>query len=246
MLPRSVTLAGASNFRDLGGYVGHQGRRLKWRRLFRSDHLAALSPQDVLTLENLGVSRVMDFRGLVERETLACALPSATVHSLAIEPTVVQGMKDLMDAGQVVTPELTQDLMRQTYRDFVLGNSARFADLFGHLLEHDGPLVFHCTAGKDRTGFAAAMILTALGVAKEVVMQDYLLTNTLYKMPTLTQAALPQEVTTILWRVQEGFLDAAFEVVDAEFGGLQPYLQDHLDLDALRLERLRELYLQKE
>jgi protein-tyrosine phosphatase len=246
MLPRSVTLAGASNFRDLGGYVGHQGRQLKWRRLFRSDHLAALSPQDVLTLENLGVSRVMDFRGLVERETLACALPSATVHSLAIEPTVVQGMKDLMDAGQVVTPELTQDLMRQTYRDFVLGNSARFADLFGHLLEHDGPLVFHCTAGKDRTGFAAAMILTALGVAKEVVMQDYLLTNTLYKMPTLTQSALPQEVMSILWRVQEGFLDAAFEVVDAEFGGLQPYLQDHLGLDALRLERLRELYLQKE
>jgi protein-tyrosine phosphatase len=246
MLPRSVKLAGASNFRDLGGYVGHQGRQLKWRRLFRSDHLAALSPQDVLTLENLGVSRVMDFRGLVERETLACALPSATVHSLAIEPTVVQGMKDLMDAGQVVTPELTQDLMRQTYRDFVLGNSARFADLFGHLLEHDGPLVFHCTAGKDRTGFAAAMILTALGVAKEVVMQDYLLTNTLYKMPTLTQSALPQEVMSILWRVQEGFLDAAFEVVDAEFGGLQPYLQDHLGLDALRLERLRELYLQKE
>ena len=246
MLPRSVKLAGASNFRDLGGYVGHQGRQLKWRRLFRSDHLAALSPQDVLTLENLGVSRVMDFRGLLERETLTCALPSATVHSLAIEPTVVQGMKDLMDAGQAVTPALTQDLMRQTYRDFVLGNSTRFADLFGHLLEHDEPLVFHCTAGKDRTGFAAALILTALGVAKEVVMQDYLLTNTLYKMPTLTQAALPQEVMNILWRVQEGFLDAAFEVVDAEFGGQQPYLQDHLGLDALRLERLRELYLQKE
>ena len=67
----------------------------------------------------------------------------------------------------------------------------------------------------------------------------------LYKMPTLTQAALPQEVMSILWRVQEGFLEAAFEVVDAEFGGLQPYLQDHLGLDPSRLQRLRELYLQK-
>ena len=243
---RHLRLAGATNFRDLGGYAGQGGRTVRWRRLFRSDHLATLTSEDIAVLSGLSVSRVFDFRGVNERVEFVCSLPSATVHSLAIEPTVVQGMKDLMDAGQVVTPELTQDLMRQTYRDFVLGNSARFADLFGHLLEHDGPLVFHCTAGKDRTGFAAAMILTALGVAKEVVMQDYLLTNTLYKMPTLTQAALPQEVMTILWRVQEGFLDAAFEVVDAEFGGLQPYLQDHLGLDALRLERLRELYLQKE
>ena len=245
MLSRSVMLAGASNFRDLGGYVGHQGQSLKWRCLFRSDHLAALSPQDVLTLENLGVGRVLDFRGQMERETLACALPSATVHSLAIEPTVVQGMKELLDAGQALTPALTVDLMRQTYRDFVVGNSARFADFFGYLLEHDGPLVFHCTAGKDRTGFAAALILTALDVAKEVVMQDYLLTNTLYKMPTHTPVALSQEVTNVLWRVQEGFLDSAFEAVDSEFGGVQPYLHDYLGLDGPRLQRLRELYLQK-
>jgi len=156
MLSRSVKLVGASNFRDLGGYAGHQGQLVKWRRLFRSDHLAALSPQDVLTLENLGVSRVMDFCGRVERETLACALQSATVHSLAIEPTVVQGMKDLMDVGQPVTPALTQDLMRRTYRDFVLGNSARFADLFGHLLVQDADTDAGCaTARGDEYSLAS-------------------------------------------------------------------------------------------
>ena len=245
MLTRSIVLSGASNFRDLGGYRGHQGQLVKWRRLFRSDHLAALSSQDALTLENMGVERVLDFRGNTERESLACALPSATVHSLAIEPTVVQGMKDLLDAGQALTPALTVDLMQQTYRDFVISNSPRFAELFAHLLADDSPLVFHCTAGKDRTGFAAALILTALGVAREVVMQDYLLTNTLYKTPTVLPVALPQEVMNVLWRVQEGFLDAAFNAVDAEFGGVDHYLQNQLGMDASRQQRLRELYLQK-
>lgn len=245
MLSRSVKLVGASNFRDLGGYVGHQGQMVKWRRLFRSDHLAALSPQDVLTIENMGVERVLDFRGQTERESLACALPSATVHSLAIEPTVVQGMKDLVDAGQAVTPALTVDLMKQTYRDFVVANSPRFADMFVHLLADDSPLVFHCTAGKDRTGFAAALILTALGVPKEVVMQDYLLTNTHYKMPTYSPVALSKEVMSVLWRVHEEFLEAAFHAVDTEFGGVELYLQNQLHIDASRQQRLRELYLQK-
>jgi protein-tyrosine phosphatase len=245
MLTRSIALTGASNFRDLGGYRGHQGQLVKWRRLFRSDHLAALSSQDALTLENMGVERVLDFRGNTERESLACALPSATVHSLAIEPTVVQGMKDLLDAGQALTPALTVDLMQQTYRDFVVSNSPRFAELFAHLLADDSPLVFHCTAGKDRTGFAAALILTALGVAREVVMQDYLLTNTLYKTPTVLPVALPQEVMNVLWRVQEGFLDAAFHAVETEFGGVDHYLQNQLGMDSSQQHRLRELYLQK-
>lgn len=245
MLSRSVALSGSSNFRDLGGYVGHEGQTVRWRRLFRSDHLAALSPDDVSVLKGLGVNRVLDFRGTLEREPLACALPQATVHSLSIEPTVVQGMKDLLDAGEALTPALTADLMRQTYRDFVVGNSARFAQLFGHLLEHDGPLVFHCTAGKDRTGFAAAMILSALGVSREVIMQDYLLTNTLYQMPTQVPINLTRDVTDILWRVQESFLEAAFGTLEAEFGGVSSYLQCQLGLGAPEQEQLRGLYLQK-
>jgi protein-tyrosine phosphatase len=245
MFSRSVKLVGTSNFRDLGGYVGHQGQMVKWRRLFRSDHLAALSPQDVLTLEKMGVERVLDFRGQMEREEMVCALPSATVHSLAIEPTFVQGIKDLLGAGQALTPALTVDLMKQTYCDFVVANSPRFADMFAHLLADDGPLVFHCTAGKDRTGFAAALILTALGVSKEVVMQDYLLTNIVYKMPTVLPVALSQEVMNVLWRVQEDFLESAFQAVDTEFGGAAQYLRNQLGINPSKQQRLRELYLQK-
>ena len=161
---RSLGFAGASNFRDLGGYAGAGGLPVRWRRLFRSDHLAGLTPKDAQQFQRLGVTRVFDFRGEQERAAVPYELPGVTQHALTIEPTVVQRMKDLLDAGEAITPERTVALMQQTYRGFVHDNADRFAELFAHLLADDAPLVFHCTAGKDRTGFAAALILLALDV----------------------------------------------------------------------------------
>jgi protein-tyrosine phosphatase len=241
---RSLPLTGASNFRDLGGYAGHGGRQVRWRRIFRSDHLADLTPTDVAQVTELGLTRVCDFRGTQERVPQACVLPQVKVHALSIEPTVVQGMKSLLASGQAPTVQDTVRLMEQTYRDFVLHNSVRFAELFGHLLESDAPLVFHCTAGKDRTGFAAALILTALGVPKAVVMQDYLLTNDLYRMPHTSAPFAPQEVLNVLWRVQPNFLEAAFHAVEAEYGSLQHYLAKTLGMGAPEMARLETLYLQ--
>ena len=162
---RSLQLSGASNFRDLGGYAGDGGRTVRWRRLFRSDHLAALTPQDAEVFRGLGVTRVFDFRGVAERDAVPYLLPGVAQHALPIEPTVVQRMKDLIEAGRQVTPEHAVELMQHTYRAFAHDNAARFAALFEHLLDVDEPLVFHCTAGKDRTGFAAALILLALRLA---------------------------------------------------------------------------------
>ena len=216
---RSLRLSGASNFRDLGGYAGAQGLPVRWRRLFRSDHLAALTADDAETLRRLGVTRAFDFRGVHERAAVPYELPGVTQVALPIEPTVVQRMKDLLDAGEAVTPAQTVGLMQQTYRAFVHDNAPRFAGLFAHLLESDAPLVFHCTAGKDRTGFAAALILLALGVPREVVMQDYLLTNDFYRMPALDESRAPRAVLDVLWRVQADFLDAALHTVDEDYGG---------------------------
>lgn len=241
---RSLNLTGATNFRDLGGYAGLGGRTVRWRRLFRSDHLAALTPDDVATLSNLGLSRAYDFRGEAERAAVPYELPGVASHSLAIEPTVLQRMKELLEAGHQLTAQDTVGLMQQTYRAFVHDNSPRFAALFGHLLDSDAPLVFHCTAGKDRTGFAAALILLALGVSRPVVMQDYLLTNDLFRMPPSTPGLAPQEVLDVLWRVQEDFLDAALHAVEADFGGVQPYLEQALGLGRTEQARLAALYLQ--
>lgn len=241
---RSLSLSGATNFRDLGGYAGRGGRLVRWRRLFRSDHLSALTPDDIALLSPLGLARVCDFRGVAERAPLACALPGVVVHSLAIEPTVVQRIKYLLESGHVLTAPETVRLMQQTYRAFVHDNAGRFAELFGHLLESDAPLVFHCTAGKDRTGFAAALILLALGVPRPVVMQDYLLTNDLFRMPPVNPGRAPPEVLAVLWRVQEDFLDAALHAVDADFGGVPRYLEHTLGVGPAELERLAALYLE--
>lgn len=117
-------------------------------------------------------------------------------------------MKSLMDAGQRLTAQDTMVLMEDTYRAFVLDNTPRFKQLFAHLLDNGEPLVFHCTAGKDRTGFAAALILQALGVSRALVMQDYLLSNDYFRLPLAVQnepSALPQEALAVLWRVQQSF-----------------------------------------
>ena len=242
--PRSLNLAGATNFRDLGGYTGLDGRKLRWRKLFRSDHLAALTPVDLNTLSGLAVTRAFDFRGVAERAAVPYDLPGVVSHSLAIEPTVLMRMKERLELGQPLTAQDTVGLMQETYRAFVHDNSPRFAELFVHLLESDEPLVFHCTAGKDRTGFAAALILQALGVPRPVVMQDYLLTNELFQMPHLAPGPAPKEVLAVLWGVQADFLEAALEVVDVDYGGMPAYLEKTLGLGPRQREQLCRLYLE--
>jgi protein-tyrosine phosphatase len=243
MPTRSLSLQGATNFRDLGGYTGLNGRSVQWRKLFRSDHLGSLTQADVAVVAGLGVQRVCDFRGAQERLTAPCILPGAQVQALSIEPTVVQRLTERLEAGDVLTSADMVSLMQQTYRDFVHHNTPRFKALFAQLLASNAPLVFHCTAGKDRTGFAAALILLSLGVSHDVVMQDYLLTNVLLKVPPHAGGPLTPEVRDVLYRVQTDFLMAAFEVVERDHGGVDAYLTHDLGLGAAERALLANLYL---
>lgn len=241
---RRLPLQGASNFRDLGGYPGAGGRPLRWRRLFRSDHLAQLSEADRATLAALGLSRSLDFRGVDERAATPYELPGVTQHALSIEPTVVQRLKDLVEAGESLDAALAQRLMQELYRALVNDQAHRFAELFEHLLQDDAPLVFHCTAGKDRTGLAAALILLALGVAPALVRQDYLLTNRHYRHPPLPRSDTPPEVLAVLWRVDEAFLDASLAAIEQDHGGIERYLRERLGLGAAARAALAARYLQ--
>ncbi len=243
MPTRSLSLQGATNFRDLGGYEGLNGRSLQWRKLFRSDHLGSLTAEDLAVVAGLGIHRVCDFRGAQERLGAPCILPNAEVQALTIEPTVVQRLTERLDAGDVLTAADMVSLMQQTYRDFVHHNTPRFKALFAQLLASDAPLVFHCTAGKDRTGFAAALILLSLGVSREVVMQDYLLTNVLLKIPPHAGGPLTPEVRDVLYRVQEDFLTAAFDVVEHDHGGLEAYLEHDLGVGPAERAQLANVYL---
>jgi protein-tyrosine phosphatase len=239
------TLTGAPNFRDLGGYSTADGVTVRRHPLFRSDHLGSLASDDVQLLKGRlrEPVRVLDLRGVAERETAVCVLEGVTVHSLAIEPTIVQVLSDLTDAGRTLTQADVVAHMQDTYRGFVRHNTHRFASLFGHLLESDDPLVFHCTAGKDRTGFAAALILLSLGVSPDDVMRDYLLTNERLR-PKYDWKGLAPEAASVLYRVQPEFLDAAFEAVEQQYGGVEAYFREGLGLREAERARLRQLYLQ--
>jgi len=241
---RVLPLRGATNFRDLGGYRGHGGRPLRWRRLFRSDHLGGLSDDDRATLAALGLVRSFDFRGEAERAAVPYELPGLTQHSLAIEPTVAQRLNERAAAGEPLTAEVAVGLMKDLYRGLVGEHAHRFAELFDHLLASDAPSVFHCTAGKDRTGVAAALVLLALGVPRDVVVADYLLTNDIYRHPPLPRGGAPAEALAAVWRVQRDYLEAALQVIDDGHGGIEPYLRRRLGLSDAAQRTLASRYLQ--
>lgn len=243
-LPRVLPLRGATNFRDLGGYRGHGGRPLRWRRLFRSDQLGDLTGSDHQALRRLGVAASFDFRGADERAAAPYDVPGLVQHALPIEPTVAQRMQEISGAGRALTAKVVQGLMEDLYRGLVNHRAERFSQLFTHLLNAEAPLVFHCTAGKDRTGVAAALILLALGVPRATVMQDFLLTNEVFKPPWVPRPDVDPAVRRALWGVQASYLQAAFDVLDGDHGGPEPYLRQKVGLNDGQLELLAMRYLE--
>lgn len=240
----SALLQGASNFRDVGGYRNAEGRRVRRGQVFRSDHLAGLTDEDLVRLQGLGIGHSLDFRGAAECAATPYALPGVQRVALTIEPTVIARMQALVAQGVVPTTEETVNLMCETYRDFVNHNAATFGRFLKHLLEQPTPQVFHCTAGKDRTGFAAALLLSALGVDRPTIEHDYLLTNQLYKRDTRLEGLGQAHVMKVLWQVQSEFLEAAFDAVDQQHGGMRDYLHGAIGLSPQELVALQRLMLE--
>jgi protein-tyrosine phosphatase len=240
---RHLNLQGASNFRDLGGYRTGDGRLVRWRQLFRSNHLGHLTETDVAIVRGLGVRSAFDFRGSEERAAAVCGLEEIEVHSLPIEPTVVAALRARLAAGSL-SAAVALEIMRESYRDYVRHNTHRFRALFAHLLDDSAPLVIHCTAGKDRTGFACALVLHALGVPDDVIAEDYLLTNRFYRRDPASASELPDDVRQAIGSVEASFLAAAHDAVRTDYGDLESYLKDGLALGKSEHAALKARYLQ--
>ncbi|WP_065754982.1 tyrosine-protein phosphatase [Bradyrhizobium paxllaeri] len=241
---RHLNLYGASNFRDLGGYPTSDGRTVRWRQIFRSNHLGHLTDDDVSVVRELGVRSAFDFRGSEERTAALCGMPEITVHSLPVEPTVVAALRAIVAAGTPLSTDHAVEVMRDSYRSYVQKNTRHYRTLFAHLLEERAPLVIHCTAGKDRTGFACALILHTLGVSEDIISEDYLLTNRFYRRDPNHSTDLPDDIRQVLGSVQASFLAAAFEAIDADYGNLETYLRDGLGLGEAERAHLEARYLQ--
>ncbi|TFZ02724.1 tyrosine-protein phosphatase [Ramlibacter henchirensis] len=240
----AAMLHGAPNFRDLGGLPTHDGRTVRPGCLLRSGQLGDLHAGDIELL-HARVGRdvcVIDLRGAGERAGKpACALPGATVHSLPIEPTVARKLDALAAAGMSLEVEAARRFMREAYEGFARNAHAQLAMLFEHVLSRAGrPLLVHCAHGKDRTGFMVAMLLSALGVQRAAIMEDYLLTN--QRVVPRASGRYPAGILHVLGSVRAEYLQAAFDAIDAQ-GGVDAYLERAGGLTPPRRERLRQALL---
>lgn len=232
-------LRGAPNFRDLGGRAAQDGRRVQHGLVFRSGQIGELHPEDVALLRTrLGEDVcVVDLRGTIEREKRVCALQGATVHSLPIEPAVGQKLIALEERGEAMTPAVARRFMCEAYESFARDARPQLTAFLDHALARQSrPLVVHCTAGKDRTGFMIAMLLGALGVPRAGIIEDYLLTNG--RVTPRASTRFPPDIMEVLVSAREEFLAAAFTLIEREFNGLDAYLENAAGLGPERRDRL--------
>lgn len=237
--PTHIPLEGVSNLRDIGGWPTREGGRVKRGQVFRSAALHAVTEKDAAALRALGVKHVVDFRGDGERARWPTRMTEVTVHELTIAPTIGASLKDLMENPDSTSEDVVR-VMRQAYGSYITDWHHRYRAMFDLLLhEEPAPLLFHCTAGKDRTGVAAMLLLSALGVADEVIHDDYLATNRLWRRDAEVSAGLPPAVADTLLSVQPAFLEAAYEAIHSNYGSIDAYLHQRLGLDDRRLGALR-------
>ncbi|WP_161600804.1 tyrosine-protein phosphatase [Teichococcus oryzae] len=245
-LPRRIDLAGCSNLRDLGGYRGADGRRVRMGQLFRASSLAALTDADLEILGGLGLRTVVDLRGVAERERApSCLLgPPPEVVSLPVEPTVGASLRDLLLRGNA-TGEDVLALLARAYDAYATEKLPQFRALLALAAAPERrPLLFHCTAGKDRTGFASALLLIALGVEREVVIEDYLATNRLWRRERSLPPGTPDAVAEALLSAHAPLLEAALDRAMAGHRDEAGFLAGALGLGPAALHALRAALLE--
>ncbi len=261
-------LTGVRNARDLGGLATADGRVVVPGRLLRSGELAGASVADARLLADLGLAAVVDLRTERERSAKpdpAGLFPAASFEFLPVIAASAAGITRSMGPRELLALfreyEMgTEGRMSEMYAQIVTGDEGiagyrRFFDVVMAVGERPAPsaVLWHCSAGKDRTGIAAALLEHALGVPEELVVEDYLASNR-FTQPGWARAVLaladrrlfPAKLAAmahVLYTVEEESLRRAFDAVRGSWGSVDAYLDEALGMDAGRVARLRELYL---
>lgn len=247
-----IALEGTLNTRDLGGYVGRDGAIVREGAVFRSDNLAGLTDADREWFRTAGISRVVDYRGPEEAAAAPSALPEGLepiAIPMANETAITMGPMDRILAGTLTHFDAYD--MTALYVDML----ARFATDFGRVVtmasEADTePLLFHCTAGKDRTGVTAALILDVLGVDRDAVLADYEISTT-YRggrrlaelHDQLTEAGVDVDAVSAMFGAPIEAMAATMRFVDGRHGGAEKFLTDVAGVSPASVERLRTIML---
>jgi protein-tyrosine phosphatase len=252
---RTLPLEGANNFRDLGGYKTKDGNTVKWGQVYRSGQLSNLTLSDYTYLEKLQPKLLIDLRAKEERKRNPTRWQTDTSPELLELPIggEVQGWSDTL-AQQIRAGNFTADdirtILMTAYRTIPVKATAVYKTVFQRIVNPaDRPVIIHCTAGKDRAGIGAALILSALGVPRETIMEDFMLTNQVSEidkmLPSVTarfskraggKTIDPEDVRPLL-EVEPEYLEAMFSVIEQNYGSVDDYLSDALGID----EKMRDL-----
>ncbi len=243
---RNVGLQGAPNCRDLGGYPAADGRRVKWKHLYRSDSLADLTDADLPVVRSLGLRTLVDLRHAFERERKPNRAVPGTSPTLHTFPFLPYGHVDIfqrVSEGRITLSELEQGCW-EAYRRFL--PEPVFPKVIDLLLTPDVfPMMIHCTSGKDRTGYTTAVILLALGVPREVIIEDFLVTNRHRRdIGYLVGEKADPAVVDMLSGVGASYLEASFAAMEETWGSTDGYLSGALGLTDERRRRLQDILLE--
>jgi len=238
---RLIPLEGCLNFRDLGGYPTADGRRVRWRRMFRSDGLQALTPGDVACLrDDIGLTTVVDLRSTGELR--------ADGGGPLRETNITHHHLPLFD-GEAIRTEAAPASITLADRYWLLAEYAKekIARVLTTLASSEGPAVYHCAAGKDRTGVVSAVVLGIVGVPTEIIVADYAATQENLDaiierlMATKSYESVLSNLPPDTLHAEAETMAAFLERIQAEYGGMHGYAQaagvapDALEALVLRL-----------
>lgn len=250
---RLIPLDRGSNFRDIGGYEAFGGKHIRWGLIYRSGATPVLTDDDIVRIKRLGLKDMVDLRSSEERVIAPTRLTGIRYTAIDYSMTSMMGARKSMVNGV--------DL----YREFPSFFVPHLKIVFEDLIEERGPLLYHCSAGQDRTGFVTAMILSALGVPRDVITADYHLSTTYRQpqneLPVIDEAAARTNPVAAMFAAYQksgsyskaqplqdangkAFLDGAFDEIDARWGSVDAYLEKEVGVSRSDLALLRATYLE--
>lgn len=239
-------LEGVSNFRDIGGYAAADGRTVKHGVVYRSNQLSRVTDADLDHLVGLKLSAICDLRSVRERK----AQPTPDRIGAAIHGSAKPDTDFIFEDIFAHTPHEVDawvDAFARFYGDVTEYYADEFGLMFRLILGSDLPMVVHCSAGKDRTGVATALVLTALGVPYATVKQDFLLSNGAPGMntllPSLGQGGVSSEIMAPVIGVEPAYLDTAFATIRKDYGSVDAYLAKELGVGPRERAALRRRML---
>jgi protein-tyrosine phosphatase len=246
---RLIQLENSINIRDIGGYTGYQGGKIKWRKVIRSEELAHLSDKDVEFFHDLKLKHVFDFRNESKARRQVDRLPGFTQYHLH---PIFETLGDKTAGIDFTKPGAVDSFMRNVYHEQTENKAQRFADVLKYLtIPSETPLLYHCTNGKDRTGFMTYLLLGILGVNDETILSDYTLTNLTFDESYQLLGNIMSEELGVdnhhLWEfygVKPDWLKISMDYINGNYGHVEAYLLDQTDMTQTDFEKIRDNLLE--